>query len=103
MIIRINSMRNAPMRVMALFAAHRVLQSADGVLHFSRGLLGLALSFELRVAEDLPRGYFHRSLACFAEPLIRSLSISTVLAGWVGGEVTAAPTFKFLSGGSLAA
>ena len=47
---------------MALFASHRILQSADRVLHFDRGLVGLAFSFQLVVAERLSGGFFHRAL-----------------------------------------
>jgi len=48
--------------VMALFAAYCILQSADRVLHLASSLVGLALSFQLLVAEDLPGGFFHGSL-----------------------------------------
>jgi len=48
--------------VTALFAAHRIFQSADRVLHLASNLVGLALSFQLLVAQDLPGGFFHGSL-----------------------------------------
>jgi hypothetical protein len=50
------------LRAGALFATHCVLQSADRVLQFAGGLVGLAFSFELFVAQDLPGGLFYRSL-----------------------------------------
>jgi hypothetical protein len=51
--------------LLALFATHRILQSADGVLHLACSLVGLALSFQLLVAEDLPSRFFHGSLGLF--------------------------------------
>jgi hypothetical protein len=48
--------------MLPLFTAHRILQSANRVLHFAGSLVGLASSFQLLVAEDLPCGLFHRSL-----------------------------------------
>ena len=48
--------------MLTLFTAHRILQSADRVLHFAGRLVGLAFSFQFIVAEDLPCGLFHRSL-----------------------------------------
>jgi hypothetical protein len=52
--------------VPALLAAHCVFQSADRVLHLAGGLIGLALSFQLLIAEGLPCSFFHRafSLLC---------------------------------------
>ena len=47
--------------VLALLAAHCILQSTDRVLHLAGSLFGLAFSFELLVAEDLPCDLFHRS------------------------------------------
>src|SRR4029077_18286588 len=46
---------------MALFAAHRIFQSADCVLYLACSLVGLAFSFQLLVAEDLPGGFFDGS------------------------------------------
>ncbi len=46
--------------VMALFAAHCIFQSADRVSHVAGSLVGLALSFQLLVAEDFPGGFFQR-------------------------------------------
>jgi hypothetical protein len=43
----------------ALFAAQCILQSADRVLHFAHGLVGLAFIFQLLVAEDLSGGLLH--------------------------------------------
>jgi hypothetical protein len=51
----------AALMVLALLAAHRILQSTDRVLHLACGLVRLAFGFQLLVAEDLPRGFFHRS------------------------------------------
>jgi hypothetical protein len=51
----------SPLMLPALFAAHCILQSADRVLHFARGLVALAFSFQLLVAEDLSSGFFHRA------------------------------------------
>ena len=53
---------NPPLMAPTLFAAHRILQSADRVLHFADGLVGLAFSFQLLVAEDLPGGFFYGAL-----------------------------------------
>ena len=47
---------------MALFATHRILQSTDRVLQFAGSRVDLAFRFQLLVAEDLPRGFFYRSL-----------------------------------------
>src|ERR1700727_3038912 len=52
----------SPLLATALFAAHRVFQAADRVLHFAGSLVGLAFGFQLLVAEDLPGGFFHGSL-----------------------------------------
>jgi hypothetical protein len=46
----------------ALFAAHRIFQSADRVLHLAGSLVGLAIGFQLLVAENLPGGFFDGSL-----------------------------------------
>ena len=70
--------------MLTLFTAHRILQSADRVLHFAGSLVGLAFSFQLLVAEDLPRGLFHRSLGLLC-PLIRSLSIADILVIYLLG------------------
>ena len=53
---------NPPLMAITLFAAHRIFQSADGVLHLTGSLVGLAFSFQLLVAEDLSGGFFHGSL-----------------------------------------
>ena len=50
-----------PLMAMALFATHRIFQSADRVLHLAGGLVGLAFSFQLLVAEDLSGGFLHGS------------------------------------------
>ena len=50
-----------PPMVLALLAAHCILQSTDRVLHFAGSLFGLAFIFELLVAEDLPCDLFRRS------------------------------------------
>src|ERR1700726_3791177 len=47
--------------VLALLAAHCILQFTDRILHLAGSLVGLAFSFQLLVAEDLPCGFFHRS------------------------------------------
>ena len=47
--------------VMALFAAHRILQSTDRVLHFACGLVGGAFGFHFLVAENLPDRFLHSS------------------------------------------
>jgi hypothetical protein len=65
-----------PLMAMALFATHRIFQSADRVLHLAGGLVGLAFGFQLLVTEDLSGASFTAPLACSAEPLIRSLSIA---------------------------
>ena len=69
--------------VLALLAAHCILQSTDRVLHLA-GLFGLAFSFQLLVAEDLPCGFFHRSFGLLC-PLIRSLSIADILVIYLLG------------------
>jgi hypothetical protein len=46
----------------ALFAAQRVLQAANRILHLADGFLGLAFRFQLLIAEDLPGGFFDGSL-----------------------------------------
>jgi len=51
-----------PWMVMALFAAHRILQSADRVLQLALRFVGAALGFQLLVPEDLPGGLFHATL-----------------------------------------
>ena len=48
--------------VMALLAAHRILQAADRVLHPAGSLVGLAVGLEFLVAEDPPGGFFHGPL-----------------------------------------
>src|ERR1700687_346046 len=48
--------------VLVLFSSHRIFQSADCVLHLACSLVGLAFSFQLLVAEDLPGGFFDSSL-----------------------------------------
>ena len=48
-----------PLTVMALFAAHRISHSADRVLNLARNLVGLAVGFQLLVAEDFTGGFFH--------------------------------------------
>ena len=69
--------------VLALLAAHCILQSTDRVLHLAGSLFGLAFSFELLVAEDLPCDLFHRSFGLLA--LIRSLSIADILVIYLLG------------------
>ena len=63
--------------VLALFTAHRILQSADRVLHLAGSLVGLTFSFQLLVPNTFPAASFTAPLVCSAEPLIRSLSIAT--------------------------
>jgi hypothetical protein len=76
----------------ALFAAHRIFQSADRVLHLAGSLVGFAFSFQLLIAEDFPAASFTAPLACSAEPLIRSLSIAvSSLFEW--SKITASSTF----------
>jgi hypothetical protein len=70
--------------VLALLAAHCILQSTDRVLHLAGSLFGLAFSFQLLVAEDLPCGFFHRSFGLLC-PLIRSLSIADILVIYLLG------------------
>jgi hypothetical protein len=70
--------------VLALRAAHCILQSTDRVLHLAGSLFGLAFSFQLLVAEDLPCGFFHRSFGLLC-PLIRSLSIADILVIYLLG------------------
>jgi hypothetical protein len=48
--------------MLALFAAHRILQSADCVLYLACSLVGLSFSFQFLVAEDLPGRFFHGPL-----------------------------------------
>ena len=74
----------AALMVLALLAAHRILQSTDRVLHLACGLVGLPFGFQLLVAEDLPRGFFHRSFGLLC-PLIRSLSIADILVIYLLG------------------
>jgi hypothetical protein len=52
-----------PLTVLALLAAHRIFHSADSVLSLARNLVGLAFSFQLLVAENLPGGFFHGTLS----------------------------------------
>ena len=54
---------------MALFPAQRIFQSADRVLHLAGGLVGIAFSFQLLVAEDLSGGFFHGSLGLLCRTL----------------------------------
>jgi len=70
--------------VLALLAAHCILQSTDRVLHLAGSLFGLAFSFQLLVAEDLPCDFFHRSFDLLC-PLIRSLSIADILVIYLLG------------------
>jgi hypothetical protein len=74
----------SPLMVLALLAAHCILQSTDRVLHLAGSLFGLAFSFQLLVAEDLPCGFFHRSFGLLC-PLIRSLSIADILVIYLLG------------------
>ena len=74
----------SPLAVPALLAAHCILQSADRVLPLAGRLVGLAFSFQLLVAEDLPCGFFHRSFGLLC-PLIRSLSIADILVIYLLG------------------
>jgi hypothetical protein len=74
----------SPLMVLALLAAHCILQSTDRVLHLAGSLFGLAFSFELLVAEDLPCDFFHRSFGLLC-PLIRSLSIADILVIYLLG------------------
>jgi hypothetical protein len=60
---------NPPLTVTALFAAHRILQSADCVLNLARNLVGLAFSVQLLVAKDLPGGFFHGTLGLLGRTL----------------------------------
>src|ERR1700733_12914293 len=52
----------SPLLATALFAAHRIFQAADRVLHLAGSLVGLAFGFQLLVAENLPGSFFHGSL-----------------------------------------
>ena len=49
----------SPLMVLALLAAHCILQSTDRVLHLAGSLFGLAFSFEL-----VPATSFTAPLAC---------------------------------------
>ena len=44
---------------MALFAAHRILQSTHRVLYLAGGLVGLAFGFQFLVAESLPGRFLY--------------------------------------------
>ena len=53
------------MTVMALFAAHRIFQTADSVLHLACNLLGIALRLDAFVANYLDgRHFFFLATAC---------------------------------------
>jgi hypothetical protein len=50
---------------LTLFAAHRILQSANRVLQLACSLVGLAFSFQFLVAKYLPGCFFYGSLGLF--------------------------------------
>src|ERR1700692_3641812 len=59
----------SPLPATALFAAHRIFQTADRVLHLAGSLVGLAFGFQLLVAEDLSGDFFHGSLGLLGRAL----------------------------------
>src|ERR1700692_1022546 len=56
----------SPLLATALFAAPRIFQSADRVLHLAGSLVGLAFGFQLLVAENLSGDFFDGSLGLLA-------------------------------------
>ena len=49
-----------PLIVRVLFSAHRILQSAECILHLASGLLGLAFNFQILIAQNLSGSFFSR-------------------------------------------
>ena len=77
----------AALMVLALLAAHRILQSTDRVLHLACGLVGLAFGFQLLVAEDLSGDFFHGSLGLLGRALDAIFIHCRFLdVGWVWGN-----------------
>jgi hypothetical protein len=60
----------AALMVLALLAAHRILQSTDRVLHLACGLVGLASVSSFLSPKTFPAASFTAPLACSAEPLL---------------------------------
>jgi hypothetical protein len=82
-----------PLTVTALFAAHRILHSADCVLNLARNLVGLAVSFQLLVAEDLPGGFFHGTIGPLCGTFDPIFIRCRILACGLSTESTLAATF----------
>ena len=59
-----------------LFPFERVLETADSVLDLALNLVGLALSLQLGITRRLADGFLDRALDFFADPAIRSLSMT---------------------------
>ena len=66
--------------VLVLFSSHHIFQSADCVLHLACSLVGLAFSFQLLVAEDLPGGFFDSSLGLLCRTFDSIFIQSRILA-----------------------
>ena len=49
----------SPLTVLTLFTAHRILQSAECILHLASGLLVLAFNFQILIAQNLSSSFFH--------------------------------------------
>jgi hypothetical protein len=54
-----------PMLRAVLLAAHRVLQAADGILHFSLQLVAPAFGFGFLIARRLAASFLHFPLGLF--------------------------------------
>jgi hypothetical protein len=73
---------------MALVAAHRVFDPADRVLKLARNLVGLAFSFQLLVAENLPGSFFHSTLGLLCRTFDPIFIHCGILSFRLSGEVT---------------
>jgi hypothetical protein len=51
------------------FSTQRILDAADGVLHFSFYLVGLAFRLQLAVAQDFSGGFLQLALGLFGRAL----------------------------------
>jgi hypothetical protein len=70
--------------------AHRILRSADGILHLAAGLLGSALSLGPCVTGDLTNAFFHGTLDLMANAFDAILiHLQNLLCLW--NKVTNAP------------
>src|SRR6202022_4444822 len=71
----------------ALFAAQCVLQPANRILHLASSLVGLAVSFQLLIAEDLAGGFLHGSLGLLCRTF-DSILIHVVCSLFVGTKTS---------------